>query len=411
MQFDFTSFVCDPFVLVFVTAVLGLLLGRIRFGRFELGSSGGLFAGLVIGWYIYKTYGLPAEGLADNAQYAESLIKNGVVPKVFFEFTLILFVAAVGLLASKDLGKIIKVYGFKFIILGIVITLAGAVGIYIAASVFGSQEAFTIAGAYTGALTSSPGLAAAIETVSSYGSAAEAQVGYGYAIAYAPGVLVVILCIQLIPLIFKIDINKEKQKYMLEMRIEEAEKAENAIASGVDIMAFMLVCLVGYFIGTIDFYLGDFIKYVKLGATGGILLTGLLFGYAGKLGPINFRMNPKMLAAIRDISLVLFLSVVGLRYGYDTINSLSGTGLLLVGISFLVGLCSILTGFVVGRYIFRLNWIILSGAICGGMTSTPGLGVAIDATKSDYAASGYGATYPFALLCMVIFTIVLHRIV
>jgi putative transport protein len=338
-----------------------------------------------------------------------NIIKNGVVPKMFFEFTLILFVAAVGLLASKDLGKIIKIYGFKFMALGIIITFSGAIGIYIAARVLGGQEAFAVAGAYTGALTSSPGLAAAIETVARYGSSAEAQVGYGYAIAYAPGVLVVILCIQLIPLIFKIDLNKEKQKYMMEMGIKQSDKVHDSVA--FDIVAFMLVCLIGYFVGTINFYLGSFIKYIKLGSTGGILLSGLLFGYVGRLGSINFRMNTKILAVIRDVSLVMFLSIVGLRYGYDTISSLSGNGLLLVFISFMVGLLSILIGFIVGRYAFGLNWIILSGAICGGMTSTPGLGVAIDAAKSDDAASGYGATYPFALICMVIFTIVLHKIV
>ena len=54
--------------------------------------------------------------------------------------------------------------------------------------------------------------------------------------------------------------------------------------------------------------------------------------------------------------------------------------------------------------------ILLSGAICGGMTSTPGLGAAIDATGSDEVAAGYGATYPFALLFMVIWTVILHKI-
>ena len=52
----------------------------------------------------------------------------------------------------------------------------------------------------------------------------------------------------------------------------------------------------------------------------------------------------------------------------------------------------------------------LAGAICGGMTSTPGLGVAIDALDSDDPAAGYGAVYPFALLGMVLFTIILHKL-
>jgi putative transport protein len=57
-----------------------------------------------------------------------------------------------------------------------------------------------------------------------------------------------------------------------------------------------------------------------------------------------------------------------------------------------------------------LNWIILAGAICGGMTSTPGLGAAVDSLGSDKPASGYGAAYPFALLTKVILVIILHKL-
>jgi uncharacterized transporter YbjL len=66
--------------------------------------------------------------------------------------------------------------------------------------------------------------------------------------------------------------------------------------------------------------------------------------------------------------------------------------------------------YLVGRYIFKLNWIMLIGAICGGMTSTPGLGAAIEAVGSNEPAAGYVAIYPFALLGMVIFSIILHNL-
>jgi len=52
----------------------------------------------------------------------------------------------------------------------------------------------------------------------------------------------------------------------------------------------------------------------------------------------------------------------------------------------------------------------LVGAICGGMTSTPGLGAAIEAVGGEEPAAGYGAIYPFALLGMVIFSIILHNL-
>jgi len=76
----------------------------------------------------------------------------------------------------------------------------------------------------------------------------------------------------------------------------------------------------------------------------------------------------------------------------------------------IIGVVGMLLGFVVGKYVLKINWPMLSGAICGGMTSTPGLGAAVEALDSDDPAAGYGATYPFALLGMVIFTIILHKL-
>lgn len=413
MQFKFAEFITDPFVLMFISVVTGLLLGEIKFGRFNLGSSGGLFTGLGIGWFIQKTYAIPYASAGDAApKYAQTILKGGVVPKDFFTFTLLLFVTAVGLLAAKDVGRVVKKYGGKFIFLGFLVTFSGALATYIMTKVSPGQDPFAISGVYTGALTSSPGLAAAIEGVSKYGKEAEAAVGYGHAVGYAPGVLIVIIAMQFFPMIFGINLDKEKAKYLEEMGNQKEEKTDSNIKEvSLDIVAFFFAAIVGYFIGSIQIYLGPQLKYFSLGSTGGVLIAALVFGHIGQIGPLHFRMNSKILGAIREVSLCLFLAIVGLRYGYETIISLTGTGAYLALVSFVCGIVALLIGFFVGRYVFKLNWIILSGALCGGMTSTPGLGAAIDAAKSDDVAAGYGATYPFALIGMVLFTILLHKIV
>lgn len=132
----------------------------------------------------------------------------------------------------------------------------------------------------------------------------------------------------------------------------------------------------------------------------------LVLGYLGRLGPFHFRMDSRVLQVVQNLGLAFFLAIVGLKYGYKAME----TGLYLAVVSVVVAAAAMITAFLVGRYILKLNWVMLSGAICGGMTSTPGLGSAIDALKSDDPAAGYGATYPFALLGMVIFTIVLHTL-
>ena len=117
MQFNFAAWIMNPFVLMMITVFLGMLFGKIKFGKFTFGVSGCLFVGLIIGWWVYRlasTFPKTESGYEEALQ----LIKSGVIDKGFFTLFLILFIAAVGLLAAKDIGIIIKKYGSKFIILG-----------------------------------------------------------------------------------------------------------------------------------------------------------------------------------------------------------------------------------------------------------------------------------------------------
>lgn len=410
MGFDWTEWITSPFVLMAVSVFTGVLLGRIKVGRFSLGISGALFTGLVVGWFIYNKFALPYEGVADAPGYAAGMLSDGVVHIDFFYLFLMLFVAAVGLLASKDLGAVVRKYGVKFIIQGFLITFTGAAVTYLMVLVSPGQDPFAVSGVFMGALTSSPGLGAAIETVSRYGTEAEAAVGAGYAISYPFGVLVVILAVNFIPLILGIDMEREREVFKREMAEARSAAGTREVPEvSFDIAGFFLTIIIGYTIGSIRVPMGP-LGYFSLGSTGGVLIGALLLGYMGKLGGIHFRMGSKVLGVIREVSLAFFLSIVGLRYGYRVFDALVSGGAYLAFVSLVVGAFAILAGYLVGRHLFGINWVMLSGAICGGMTSTPGLGAAIDAVGSDDPAAGYGAVYPFALLGMVMFSILLHRV-
>jgi putative transport protein len=196
----------------------------------------------------------------------------------------------------------------------------------------------------------------------------------------------------------------------------EMEEARNSAGGRVvpevdfDLIGLCLAMLLGYTIGkvAIDLNFIGIDQKFSLGSTGGVLIGSLLLGYIGKIGPIHFRMNSKILGIVRQLSLAFFLAIVGLRYGFKVFDALAGSGVTLAIVGLVVGLVAMLVGFFIGKYVFKINWIMLSGAICGGMTSTPGLGAAVDAIGTDDPAAGYGATYPFALIGMVLFTIILH---
>lgn len=453
MKFNFAVLIMNPFVLMMITVFLGMLLGKIKFGKFTFGVSGCLFVGLVIGWWIYK-FANTFLKIEPGHKEALQLIKNGVINKGFFTLFLILFIAAVGLLAAKDIGIIIKKYGTKFIILGFLITFIGAVSTYGMTFVLPGLNSYEITGVYTGALTSSPGLAAALESAQEHATqltenynslsesrkqeilhplniskktettgslteeqkrkyikSAETGIGIGHSVGYPFGVLIVILAVNFLPIIFKIDIKKEQEIFSREISENRMSGSINGNQSTVrfDLIAFVVACFLGYTFGRLKFNLGP-LGYVGFGSTGGVLLASLILGYIGKIGILNFRMDDKILGVIREISLAFFLAIVGLRYGFYAFTALSGSGIYLVVTSLVVGFLAITIGYLVGRYVFKINWILLSGALCGGMTSTPGLGAAIEAVGSDEPAVGYGAIYPFALLGMVIFSIILHNL-
>lgn len=463
LQFDFLGVLLNPFVLMFLTIALGLLFGKIKFGKFSFGTSGALFVGLAIGFFVYKiAMGIYDAGeTAAGFKAAQQIFEGNagkLVNNYFFQTSLIIFVAAVGLLAAKDLGYVIRKYGAKFVVLGLLITLVGAGATYACTAFTPNTNSYAVAGVYTGAMTSSPGLASAIETATTHSeeyadsyaeksekdkkaivqvlnldenfkdvkienlkeltpemktafiNQATAQVGIGHAVGYPFGVIIVILAVNFLNVIFKFDVEEEKKKYRLEMEAAAQRKQGKEIpTTKFSIISFALVCFVGYLLGSLKIYMGP-LGYVSLESTGGVLIAALVIGYIGKIGPLSFRMDPKVLGIIRELGLAFFLAIVGLNYGYGAVNAIIGDGLVLAIVSLVVGIISVLVGFVVGRYGFKLNWIMLSGAICGGMTSTPGLGAATEAVGSDDPGAGYGATYPFALLGMVIFTIVLHKL-
>lgn len=450
MKFDVVAWILNPFILMFLAVFTGMLFGKIKFGKFNFGVSGTLFSGLVIGWWALGY----AKNLGEN-KAATKLIGSGVIPKDFFYLFLILFVAAVGLLAAKDMGVVLKKYGAKFVILGFIITLLGAGATYGMTLLSPGSNPYEVSGVYTGALTSSPGLAAAIETARGHSTGrvehfetasleektfiledigvdtstidvatyklteeegnqfiknAEAGIGVGHAIGYPFGVLIVIIAVNFFPRIFGINVDEEMKSHKAEMEAAKGASGGREIKEvSFDLTAFAVACFFGYTLGKFKINLGP-LGYFSLGSTGGVLIGSLILGYIGKIGNLHFRMNNKILGVVRQVSLAFFLAIVGLRYGFKVFDALTGSGAYLAVVSLVVGIVAMMVGFFIGKYVFKINWIMLSGAICGGMTSTPGLGAAIDAVGSDEPAAGYGATYPFALLGMVIFTIILHNL-
>ena len=414
MSIKLTSFLLNPYILLMLAIVTGYLFGKIKIKHVTFGLSGCLITGIPIGWSIW----LFAQSIVEKGESASgykaasAMLSDGIVSMNFFYFFLIIFLTAVGLMAAKDIGGILRKYGWKFVVLSIQIPLIGAIATYVATRIMSgggsSFSPFIVSGTYTGAYTSSPGLAAAVENTAIYGTEAQALVSTGHTIAYAFGCLAVVLFVQLAPQIFRLNVDKEREEAeQISTVVPENESTKKSVY--FDIGAFCLVMLLGLALGKISIRLGS-LGLISLGTTGGVLIVALALGALAQLGPFRFSLNSQLLGAFRSFGLVCFLSVIALRYGHYVVEAISGVGIYLVILSIIVANIGILSGFILGYYIFRINWVILAGAICGSMTSTPGLGAAIDATKSNKPGAGYGAAYPFAIICMVLFSALLHHL-
>ncbi len=385
------SLIGNSLLMLSLAVLTGILIGRIEIKGFRLGISGALFTGLAISIVgSFSIFGMD--------------IPQVTVPHSYFILSLALFVAAVGLMAAKDIGGVIKAHGFKFIIAGFLMTLVAAVLTILGAELFsslGHVDARLIEGVFSGALTSSPGLGAHIEGVS---EAAREKITIGHSIGYPFGVIMVILFQELWPKIRDIDLEEERKKFKKHIdevtSDEKGEITKDTVTFSVG--GFTLAVVLGGILGEIPIPLGP-LGTVTLGITGGVLPAALIIGYIGKIGPIKTRMSHEVLSSIRSLTLALFLAVVGIEAGEGFIGALMGAGLTLVLITFIVGLGAIAAGMLLLRGVWDLDWIVVSGAITGGMTSTPGLGAAIEATGTEDVGAGYGSTYPFALIGMVIF--------
>ena len=238
------------------------------------------------------------------------------------------------------------------------------------------------------------------EQANTYKEAMASKVSLGYTVAFPMGVLVIVVLISLLPRIFHIDLEKEKAEYEKEIKQIENKK-ENEKIQPLNFMTMAVAAVIGIMIGNINIPLGDLGTF-SLGTAGGVLLAALILSYIGKIGPLNFRMDPKGLGYLYQMGLTFFMAVVGLRYGYDVVSSLTGSGLILALSAVVVEAVAVIASFFIGHKIFKLNWIILSGAIAGGCTSAPGLGAAISSTDSEEPTTGYGAAQPFAILANVL---------
>ncbi len=146
------------------------------------------------------------------------------------------------------------------------------------------------------------------------------------------------------------------------------------------------------------------------GLAGGPLIVGLLMGHFGRVGRIVGHMPRASRILMRELGLVLFLAEAGMRGGSAFVDTVGKFGPELFLVGTVVTLLPMVVAFPVAHYYYRFNLLETLGGMCGGMTSTPALGV-IASTDSQLPLLSYSTAYPFAMVLMIIFTELLVRLI
>lgn len=238
------------YFVLFVILTFGLMAGSLRYKGFSLDSSAVIFVAMLLGHLGYT------------------------VPSAFQTLGLLLFIFTIGIQAGPGFFDALLRYGKQLILIGFVVISVAALLTLGAIKLFDIPVALGV-GLFNGALTSTPGLAAAVEATGSPVTA----VGYG--IAYPAGVILVILFVQLVPRWLRVDLGHEETKYLDQLHEENPEltnrvlKISNTNIDGKAIKDIDLRRITGGVISRVShdgnvvapsgetvLHLGDFVKVV-----------------------------------------------------------------------------------------------------------------------------------------------------
>ena len=304
-----------------------------------------------------------------------------------------------------------------YVAMGVVVVLTG-VGITVVISALDPNMSIAMGtGLLSGSLTSTPAFSAARESAGAL--AGEVTAGYGigfsaavdaatenvaritlgHAIAYPFGVVGVVLFVQIMPKLLKVDIAKERESFVAANTIHIPDDGKKRVEiDEFGFFPFFLTIVLGLLIGCIKVPIGGG-NYFSFGSSGGTLIAGLIVGHFGKVGPISLKVSKQTLNFFRELGLILFLVGAGIPGGADFVANFDPMYFVY---GMIMTVLPLIIGYFFAKYVLKLSLLNSLGSLTGGMTSTPALGTLISTAGTEDVAAAYAATYPIALIAVVL---------
>jgi putative transport protein len=182
----FEHMLSNQLLILLAIILIGYALGSVNIRGISIGNSACLFVALAAGMLGAK------------------------ISPIITEIGIVFFVYSIGLQAGPQFFRIFNRRGVKFAVLGLFTVLAGGLCAIIFARLIGITTGVAV-GAFAGAMTSTPALASAIDTIEMYMPGTSGAASLSYAIAYPFGLISEILFVQIVPRLYRKKINHDRE--------------------------------------------------------------------------------------------------------------------------------------------------------------------------------------------------------
>lgn len=374
-------------IILSLTICLGSALGKMKVKGFSLGITNVLFVGIA----------LSALGIVIDHKLI-GLMKD---------LGLVLFIFTVGLQVGPSFFASFRKGGLQLNLLAVAIVALGVITTVMISMVSG-ESLDVMAGVYSGAISSTPGMSAAQQAVSGIGIGSVDTIANSYAVTYPIGVVGPIVCCILIRSICNVQLEQEPinmEESVTDEPLNTVGNQENTVGKSL-MVVFVGMCL-GVAVGSIAIPVGLSVP-MKLGLAGGPLIVAILIGHLGtKKGLIDHNVTSGApMSMLRELGISLFLASVGLSAGGSFVQTICNGGYMWVIYGLMITMLPVLTVGLFARRHLKINFYTLMGLAGGASTDTPALAYANSVANNpanSMPASSYATVYPLTVF-MRIFT-------
>ncbi|MBO9127866.1 MULTISPECIES: aspartate-alanine antiporter [unclassified Rhizobium] len=183
-----------------------------------------------------------------------------------------------------------------------------------------------------------------------------------------------------------------------------------APTTSTDFFVLGLAIFLGGLIGVVvAFPIGN--MRISLSASVGTLLAGLLVGHLRTRFPLFGRIPDAAVSLMTALGLSAFVAMTGLHAGPIFVSAVSEAGIGLLFGGMVVTLLPMIVGLYVGRYLLRMNPILLLGGLAGAQTMTAAMAAVQERSGSTVAVLGYTPAVPIGHILLTTWGTVIVNVV